>query len=470
MRARIGSAPAATGERPSGGAGFWLLTLCMVAPVGFDIARKLLPDSRFLLAATYPLIAGVWLLSLRQGAGGMPAGIRRPLKVWMIFQSVYLAMTLVQQPEVGIIAFFTHIAPMGMAWIAFVAMSRGDGLKSVYLVYSAMAVALLPFALKVIFQGAEDLPMLLRPNEGVISIQKEQRAGMASFAGIFNTQHVLSLACLACAYLAMAHVVARGRSLPYLAMSWAVLVVCAVLIFSSLRRGALFALVPGLAMAFLRVGTLRGRALLVGAVAIAMGIMVRLDSGSEERKQEGYAGRLDFLAGADFSERFEGVFLETWWEAVQARPLGSLLGAASAEGEGRPFYFYAEVGAAALTAETGILGSLLILGVVARLVAVELRMCRRMAGPDRAFCTMMVVFQATLFVLWFCKEARAVGGAHLGNLLFWAVPGIVAGVAARRASAPAGPAGSAPAAARRRMRPRPWARRPRAGAKAGAVA
>ena len=368
FRSRIRQAAAAPDEPWPGGSGFWMFTLCMVAPIGFDIARKLLPDARFLLAATYPLIAGGWLLSLRQGAGGMPAGLRRPLKVWMIFQSVYLALTLVRQPDVGIIAFFTHIAPMGMGWIAYVAMSRGDGLKPTYLVYSALAVALLPFALKVIFQGAEDLPMILRPNEGVISIQKEQRAGMASFAGTFNTQHVLSLACMACAYLAMACVAARGSGLLYRGVSWAVLVVCAVLIFSSLRRGALFALVPGLAMAFLRVGTMRGRVLLLGAVAIAMGIMVRLDSGSEEQKQEGYAGRLDFLVGADFSERFEGVFLETWWEAAQARPLGSLLGAASAEGEGRPFYFYAEVGAAALTAETGILGSLLILGVVGRLL------------------------------------------------------------------------------------------------------
>ena len=415
-------------------AGDWRVVAgVLLAPVAFSTVRKLVPGQPSFLeiGGVFAVAgAGVWLLTRRRMP---PQWVTVPLLVWAYFQLVYAALAMQVDWRVGVLSTMTRIMPLLMAAVAYAGIRTLKDFDRIGRWATGVIIVMLPIALLAALFGNEALPEWLRPIEALGG--KTVRGGFPAVAGIFSTQHVMGLSLLAIFFLALSNAAiaesVRRPSTRWLAAAAGAL----LLVYLSTRRAALMAAFVGLVVF---VATRRRAAAVIIAVVGLVGVAVLLDQygSSAEWATGGFDRRTQLILAWDMRERLVGIFGRLFWLWLQEMPMGTFLGFAGPETTalvGKRLYARTftsvEVGGAQLLAETGLIGALL-LPVVVVVLAGQAFIRSRGLRCHRAI-TMLVLFQATFFGIYYLKELTAMTGGSLAHLFFWAVPGIAAALIER---------------------------------------
>lgn len=355
-----------------------------------------------------------------------------PLLAWVVFQCVYLMLAAFYDIRVVPLAFLTRILPIAMAALAYVTCRGREDFTTLSRMLGLIMLGIVPVALFFLVFGNDRLPALLQPSEAYMETGKMMRQGVEKFAGPFPTPSVLANTCIAVVYFSMAGVTIR-RNDPFF---WTSALGALLVAYASGRRGAFY--LAALAVPISLLTTRKGRGRVVVWAVLAFGALYIADRISVVEDVGTYHTRSDLFLDADLGERLQGVFLPFTYHWAKTRPAGTFLGYAGREGavfrvgvKGTPV----EVGAAQIAAEMGILGLILFPAVLGLL---WLRILKRARGtPAWQPVLMLVCFQAAYFVLYFTKELTSMLALSIGQLMFWAVPGLCAGlIRNERASAP----------------------------------
>jgi len=400
----------------------------ILAPI-FHLVRKIWPGQPvFFMAVGFPVVFIVilWAIITKRIAS-IPGWVKFPITIWIILQSFFLVLSLQHGVELFSISFFVQIVPLFLPWLAYQSIISGSQLRKLCSFYSLLAVFLLPFAIFTIIFGDTSLPPFLRAIDTMVEQGLNYRAGLQAFSGIFSTQAGLANTMMGTIYLIAFTIAYRQQKGLTLYKEFFSLLSAVVLLYSSTRRGALFLSLPALLFLFFRIKSFRLRLFSLVSMLIFGVLVIVLDEYS-------YSGQVDsrtaFLVTGDLWARINGIFLGLWGNALYFTPWGTCLGAGSKAGDvvGILPPYALEVGAAVVTHETGIIGVITLMLCIAYLSIKEWQIASRMIYWKQSV-QLLVIFQITYFIQWFCKEMMSMGNFNFSYLLFWSVPGIVAGLA-----------------------------------------
>jgi hypothetical protein len=415
------------------------LAACLLAPAGAAVLRKVVPGQPTYLeigGIIAVLGGGVWVVLRRKR---LPHWVLIPLLVWAYFQLVYAAFAVSVDWRVAAAATLTRIAPMLMAGIAFASLRNGEDFRRAVFWLGSLAVAMVPIALMIVAFGDSILPFWLRPILALEELSRNERKGILAVSGVFTTQSVMAMSMLAVVFLALAAAaLAEAEDRPP-GQWWVFATSATALVFLSTRRGAFLAAVLGIGAYVLTREKVPTKLVLGGTAAVAGGILVeRLGSlGTRWGISRGdlLLDALDLSTQIPF--RLYQVFGRLFIAWVLEAPFGTYLGFAGPEGDalvgrGRLADYIVsvfEVGGAQLLAEMGILGAILMPVIVAILIW-QIR--RQTVGLKcRRAVDLLLFYEILFFALYYLKEESVMTGVSMGQLTFWAVPGIAAALIVR---------------------------------------
>lgn len=435
MVSKMAPTPTITSIRAQKNERLWF-TVCLLAPVGGALLRKLLPGQPTYaeVAAVIPvLLATVW--TTRHGRT-LPAWLSRPLIFWGLFQAVFAIPAVLDDWRVGAAILFTRITPMLMVVVAYDSIHTWSDFWNASKWVIGLAIILLPIGLVVVFFGNVALPRLLQPIDKVLLVERDIRNGFPAAATIFTTQWILSWSALAILYLALSNLLLpagsfmktkKERYAPFIGA-----VASLILIYASIRRGALIAGIVGFIAYFILLRRNLSARALIFAIIIVFGLSQLIDSygyvvGNNFRSRSEQSLILEEL---DPTKRINDVFLPyfTFW--LRTTPLGNYTGFAGPEVSSlgvtgfKQYSQIVEVGGAQLIAEMGILGAVVMpLG----LLIISINILQKSRGMICAPAVkMLLLFQVAIFLNYYFKELLALVNPSMGVFFFWAVPGLCA--------------------------------------------
>ena len=416
-----------------------VLAVCLLAPAGAGLARKLAPGQPAALepaAVGVVLVATAWLLT--QGRL-LPRWIRGPIVVWAYFQLAYAIMAFSVDWKIGVAATLIRIAPMLMAPLAYAALRHSDDLRRATNWIAVLVLVLLPLGLIVGLFGQNAVPPFLQPLQALIEMGRTNRAGVPGFAGVFSTFHVLGLSMMAVSYLALANVAMAEAERRHTTRWWLVALAAIALVYLSTRRGAFLGAIIGLGVYLYQSPRIPRRFLAMGLLVVVFAACLEIYGAAVDQGRLGRSrGELlmQAFSTAEIASRMVGVFLPLVWRWLRLTPFGTFLGAAGPEGDAMGWDILdrfttdlVEVGAAQLVVEMGWAGALL-MPVVIMVLAWRLYQRSRGLRCHRAV-TLLATFQTTFFSLYYLKEGSAMTTASMAQFMLWAVPGIGAALVER---------------------------------------
>jgi hypothetical protein len=285
----------------------------------------------------------------------------------------------------------------------------------------------LPIALVVGFFGNDAVPIVFRPNLGMLELGRDTIVGVPAFAGVFSTQAVASWSFLAFQAILSYRILAQAETIKIsrwrFGPDFIAMLSCLVIIYFTTRRGALIVSVV-LLLGILTIAKLRAWERALGALlAIALPAFAALSSRIERFASAEVENRAEQVLNLEFTTRITDIFLPLVRDWVDAAPFGSYLGAVGPEGmafktatalntiEVAPV----EVGAALIVAETGIMGLFLSCSFIGILLARIMPLLRlRMgeyAGP--------VLFCFGIFTMFLVKEGSALTTPNVHHMTFY---------------------------------------------------
>jgi hypothetical protein len=399
----------------------------ILAPI-FHLLRKIWPGQPvFFMAVGFPVVFIIilWAVITKQLAS-IPGWVKFPITIWIILQSFFLVLSLQHGVKLFSISFFVQIVPLFLPWLAYQSIISGSQLRELCSFYSLLAVFLLPFAIFTIIFGDTSLPPFLRAIDTMVERGLNYRAGLQAFSGIFSTQAGMSNTMMGTIYLIAFTIAYRQQKGASIYKEFFSLLSAVVLLYSSTRRGALFLSLPALLFLFLRIKSFRLKMFSFVGLFILGALVIVLDKYSYSVQVD---SRTAFVVTGDLWLRINHIFLRLWGNALHLTPWGTCLGAGSQAGMVVGIFPPdLEVGAAVVTHETGLIGVITLMICIAYLIRKEWQIASKMILWKQPV-QLLVIFQLAYFIQWFCKERLAMGNFNFSYLLFWSVPGIIAGLA-----------------------------------------
>jgi hypothetical protein len=407
-----------------------LLYFILLGPIVSGVVRKVTPGQPTAVEATTSVVFLV-LLAMGLFRINRPSSplIAHLALIWLILVLVYsipaAAMDLALAAQSFLLA---SVGPL----LALATLNRASGHQAAnsldaMRLFSYVIAAQVFVGVVMLQYGNDALPSIFRANVIEISVGKEFRIGQPMLAGYFTTAPVNSIVSM-CAFGVACSLFLRGRSLAE-TVTW--LIVCTILfvvVWMTARRGALFACaVIGVITILISVMKPKGFALWVSIVPASIMILFFMFAVSDGIELL-LGDRLILVrtGGLDLGERFSEVFLRFLLYWLDQAPFGNFTGFAS--GVGKAFGTRdldaqpAEVGAAMIVAEHGIVGLLIFLSVF---IGSLWEMIRRVQNSGEKWLWPMIGTYFSLFTLFFFKENSAMFPGLFGYLFFWALPGVV---------------------------------------------
>ncbi|MBN1946995.1 MAG: oligosaccharide repeat unit polymerase [Bradymonadales bacterium] len=407
------------------------LTGCLLSPALFSIVRKLLPGQPVYLevGSSVVVLAVAVMLLLFYRAPRLPVYLRTPLLLWAALHILYAVFSIGVDYRVGLTASMVRIVPILMVPIAYKSLKSINSLSRLSAVLGILAVLLLPAAVLVALGGPEVVPQFLRPIERFIEIGREHRSGIPTVSAIFSTNAVLSMSAMALYYLSNMSLSLDEQMGGRKHNRWLVFLFSSVaLVFLSVRRGAFYMCVVGLFYYLVRVRRTSAKTrvqLILVIIVLAVGVSYLDTRGHIIGKET----RGEFVLNLDLRNRVEDVFFGSFSHWLTHKPLGSYLGYGGPErvafiGEREDRSVRIEVGAAQLAVEMGAIGAFGFLILIGTLV---FRIHRRARNTRfHGAVSMLLAFQVAFSFLYYTKEASAMNGVSMAQLLFWASFGMCA--------------------------------------------
>ncbi len=403
--------------------------IVFLLPILIGVTRKTLPGQPVAIEAV-PAISLLMMIciGLVKFKLTRPSRIEALILAWIALNILYSIPAALIDLALGFQA-LTLAAAVPMVGIATMRCTTPRdnqyALHAMKLFSICMALQL-PIGLYMLAFGNSALPEIFRANAAEIAIGKEFRIGQPMLAGYFSTAPVNSIATL-CAFGVALSISVKQRSTKRQIFWFAVTFGLLIVAWLTARRGVFFACVAILITvlvlgAFFSQG--KGvRNILVTLAAITVASLFYVDSLGLL-----LGDRLILLTegGLDLSSRFHEVFLRFLLYWVEEAAFGNFTGYAS--GVGKAFDVRdletqpAEVGAAMIVAEHGLVGLALILWIFAASLTMMIRIIRK---NSQFWLLPIVLTYAMLFLLFFFKENSALFPGFIGSLFFWAVPGTV---------------------------------------------
>lgn len=409
----------------------YALYFVLIGPIVAGLVRKAIPGQPVFMEAL-PLVAvllfiGLGVLRIDVRRCGSPAML---VWVWVSLCALYALPAL----SISIsLSFQAAVLGAGAPVIGIVFLQRpgpddADLALKVIRLFVVVMVLQFPLGMYMLAFGNSALPEILRSNINEIEMGKDFRIGQPMLAGYFTTASVNSIATI-CA-LGMACSLSLRERAETRGFLWGSLALgLLAVLWMTARRGAFFC---GVIIIFLVVvqHVLKrgaGRTLFVSVLALAAGTTVLVLIPSIQQLILG--DRLVLVSGDGLavSGRFNDVFLRFLTIWVEKSPLGNFTGYASGAGkafgvrdtEAEP----AEVGAAMIVAEQGVLGLAVFTFVF---LATLIFLIRRILNSGLYWCLPMVGVYVVLFGLFYFKENSVLFPGLIGSLVFWTLPGVIA--------------------------------------------
>lgn len=423
--------PHAVEDRGQGGVGVdKLMAIALIGPAAAGVLRKLIPTQPVQIEAL-PIALVLFLIffglvKIGKNRVGMAYGL---IVSWIALVSIYAVPAFAVDGMLGTQALLLG-AGTPMLGLAFLAFHRpGDSVRLVKAAKLFVFVIALqfPVGLVMLVLGNDALPAVFRANAIEMLAGKEFRIGQATLAGYFTTAPVNSIASLCAFGFASALVLRATRPKELLVQIAAALMILGV-IWMTARRGALFSgLFIGFVLLAIEIRIHRGR-LIFGLFAASPFVMFLLLFIWDRINDIIFGDRMVLLTEGqlDLGERMNSVFLKFVYAWIELAPFGNFTGYASGVGKAfdvRDLSLAAEVGAAMIVAETGVVGLLLFIIVF---ICLQFEMIRRVARSRQYWCSPLIALHLVLFVLFFFKENSVLFPGLIGSLCYWSLPGLLA--------------------------------------------
>ncbi|RWB34104.1 MAG: hypothetical protein EOQ42_12375 [Mesorhizobium sp.] len=420
--ARIGKSSSLSVDR--------LMLVALVGPAVAGVFRKLTPTQPVQIEALpVSIFLALVFFGLVKVNKNQPSVAYGWIVSWIALVAIYAVPAFAIDTMLGIQALLLG-AGTPMLGLAFLTYGRpGDSMKLVRAAKIFVSVIALQFPLGIVMLvfGNDALPSVFRANAIEVLAGKEFRIGQATLAGYFTTAPVNSIASL-CAFGFASALVLRSRSSKERLVQLAIALMILAVIWMTARRGALFsAIVIAFILLAIEIRVHRGR--LIFALFAASPVAVFSLALFWDRVNSVIFGeRMVLLSEGqlDIGERINTIFLKFVVEWINLAPFGNFTGYASGAGkafEVRDLSMAAEVGAAMIVAENGVLGLILFTAIF---IILQIEMIRRIRKTGQYWCGPLVTLHFVLFALFFFKENSVLFPGLIGSLCYWSLPGLVA--------------------------------------------
>jgi len=334
---------------------------------------------------------------------------------------------------------------MFMAIIAYKYIRNEKDLQNAVIVSAILVMIMLPFGVYASIFGNSGLPRIFAPLDIITTINRDERMGISSYAGVFSSQWLLSISCLGILYLILTQFFVGKKTMKQIVWLGVVSASSLAIIYFSTRRGAFLAGLAGIAFVFfksffplkqkttkkMRIYILIGT---VAAVAIMYFLAKNIDKYTPKedtnRKQYSRSEWVFSEKEISVSDRLKRFFIPITLQWIEFTPMGNYLGYGGPEIRAfkilgyREFLGYVEVGAAQLVAEMGIAGVLIMPLLIIMTIMRICRLAKKSRYKNAIYVQML--FMAIVFTLYYTKESLMLVNVSVGNFYFWAVPGICA--------------------------------------------
>jgi hypothetical protein len=407
----------------------YLAVFC--APIVAGVIRKLLPGqpvaveaAPFLLAVSLTVLGGVPLRAPKPGISAFA------ISAWVLLAAAYSIPAFYVSGALGAQALALGAGVPLLGLIALGARTEADyrALQFAAKIFVLLIAGQVVLGIIMLTMGNSALPDVFRANGLEILNNKENRIGQPILAGFFTTAPVNSIASL-CALGVCCTLVLRAQSSRELLMWLFVAFVILTVIWMTGRRGALFLGAFVCFSTFLVGGhALRGR-MVKAFVAVALPSAIIVMAFSDQVRDLLFGERMVLLREGqlNIADRLNDVFLVFVNDWAHRAPFGNYTGYAS--GVGKAFGVRdlieapAEVGAAMIIAEQGLIGLFLFTFVF---VLLQSQMLRSIRSAGAYWSAPLVALHASLFGIFFFKENSALFPGFIGSLFYWSLPGMVA--------------------------------------------
>ncbi len=422
-----------------------VFTICLLAPAFGGIIRKALPGQPVMIDALPALLlfaVGTHALFSKRKINGKIIG---PLAGWALFQCVFAFLSIQEEILVGISAFITRICPMFMAIIAYKYIRNESDLQNAVIVSAVLIMIMLPFGVYASIFGNSGLPRIFAPLDIITSINRDERVGISSFAGVFSSQWLLSISCLGILYLFLTQFFIGKKSIKQFVWLGIVSASSLAIIYFSTRRGAFLAGLVGIGFVLFKTcfplkqkTSKKVRFYIFAGTVATVAIMFFLAKSIDKytpkedtnRKQYSRSEWVFSEKEISVSDRLKRFFIPITLQWIEFTPMGNYLGYGGPEIRAfkilgyREFLGYVEVGSAQLVAEMGIAGVLIMpILIIITIIRIS-RLAKRSRYKNAIYVQML--FMAIVFTLYYTKESLMLVNVSVGNFYFWAIPGICA--------------------------------------------
>lgn len=413
--------------------------MLLASTVLFPVVRKLLPGQPSYLEVGSSAIVGILLLSNRAAILRIKSILLYALGLYVLFELIYAVRSLTADWRIGAAAVASRILPT-LACLLGAVYSASGAWQEVSEKFSRLLVLLtFPAVLAALATGTSDiLPVFLQPNKAMFELGRDQRSGVAAFAGPFSTQAVAAFSFLAvlamlCGGWGALILSKRGRLDQPGLRRGLFIIVCLAIIYATTRRGALYA---GLLVAMVAVIQVRlsiGKKVLVLLASVGLMAVLYLTREVGIRQDRDTVDRVTLMTSdIGLARRFTDIVFPIYTYWAQNYPWGSYLGALGPEGvafngalaELSMSRQPVEIGLALIQAEKGYVGLVLFLTLYGWLLVHTWRGIRRgiISPSEGVFC---LVFLSSFLA----KECTVMTAPYLHNLAFHLILGAGLGVA-----------------------------------------
>jgi hypothetical protein len=405
------------------------LQLCFFVTVIGSIIRKFVPGQPNFIEPllNVMVISCVFLISMEYKpwkTWPFPVWLRQPVFIWLLFLLIYLIPGFfVSLPMVGMVIAIRCI-PIAIMVVAYRSIRTNDDFKAIVLPLGYLVLLFLPLGCIVSFFGNEALPFYLRPIEKLTALGKDQKGGFDTLALIYNAEQTFAFSVLTIEYLCLAVMhYEKKRILLY----WSFIGACIVLLFISTQRGAFYAGLIGLFVHLIIQKGTKKKGTIAIFTLITIGVLAVDKISAPETKYSHYDNRAALMTNIDVENRINVIFLGIGSYWLKRNPFGTYIGFAGPEGkilggEGAAADSTVETGYAQLIAEMGVIGALLMPAIVIFIVVTMIKKTNTM--QCRQSVILLSTFMCSFFILFYMKAGILMTTMTMGQMGFWAAPGI----------------------------------------------